>query len=100
MGDPQFQSSSEAANHIYEEVRGQIQHEDTLITQRLNWFLTSQSFLFTAFAIVFNGIAPVGSEGIRLLLLRMIPILAIAAGALIFLSIIAGMMVMNDLRKY
>jgi hypothetical protein len=85
---------------VYEEVRGQIQHEDTLITQRLNWFLTSQSFLFTAFAIVFNGPPPPQGTGVRSFLLTAIPLLAISAGFLIFLSILAGMIVMRSLRRF
>jgi hypothetical protein len=88
------------ATPVYEEVRGQIQHEDTLITQRLNWFLTSQSFLFTAFAIVFNGPPPADGVGIRKFLLTAIPVLAITAGILIFLSIVAGMIVMRGLRRF
>ena len=90
----------EITTSLYEEIRAQIQHEDTLVTQRLNWFLTSQSFLFTAFAIVFNGSPPAAGSEVRKLLLAAIPLLAIIAGILIFLSIVAGTLVMSDLRRF
>ena len=87
---------------LYAHVRGQIEHEDNLITQRLNWFLTSQSFLFTAFAIVFNGAPPGGARnvGIRALLLTVIPVISILAGLLILIAIFAGVVVMRDLRRW
>jgi hypothetical protein len=87
---------------LYARVRGQIEHEDNLITQRLNWFLTSQSFLFTAFAIVFNGSPPSGPRnvGIRAMLLAVIPIISIIAGLLILIAIFAGVIVMRDLRGW
>lgn len=50
----------------YGAVRGQIEHEDTLISQRLNWFLMSQSFLFTAYAIVVSNSAPRAPAELRL----------------------------------
>ena len=31
-------------SEIYERVREKIEHEDTLISQRLSWLLTSQGF--------------------------------------------------------
>lgn len=34
---------------LYEMIRKQIEHEDILVNQRLNWLLVSQGFLFAAF---------------------------------------------------
>ncbi|MDP9173463.1 MAG: hypothetical protein M3O30_06305 [Planctomycetota bacterium] len=85
---------------LYNQVRAQIQHEDDLVAQRLNWFLSSQSFLFTAYAIVSTS-SPVrmsSNEGIRTTLMTVIPLIAIIAGALIFIAIVAGAMVMRRLR--
>jgi glycerol-3-phosphate dehydrogenase len=39
----------------YRILRSQIEHEDNLISQRLNWFVSAQAFLFTANAIVLNS---------------------------------------------
>jgi hypothetical protein len=86
---------------VYNQVRAQIQHEDNLLTQRQNWFLTSQSFLFTAFAIVLNGTpekTPL-NVALRATLLKVIPLLAILVGLLILIAIIAGASVMQQLRR-
>ena len=40
----------------YNLIRERIEHEDNLIVQRLTWLVGSQSFLFTAYAIVSNGL--------------------------------------------
>jgi hypothetical protein len=84
----------------YNQMRSQIEHEDNLVTQRLNWFLTSQSFLFTAYAIVFNGMPAATNENLatRALLLRVIPAIAIIAGVLIVIAIFGGVLVMRKLR--
>ena len=42
----------------YKLIRSQIEHEDNLNSQRLSWFVASQSFLFTAYAIVVSNIGP------------------------------------------
>jgi len=36
-------------------VRSEIEHEDNLTNHRLTWLLTSQGFLFAAFALIFQA---------------------------------------------
>ena len=43
---------------FYRLIRSQIEHEDNLNSQRLSWFVASQSFLFTAYAIVLSNLSP------------------------------------------
>lgn len=88
----------------YRIVRGQIEHEDNLIGLRLNWFLASQSFLFTAYAIVLSnlhggGLPAGGPEDSRLLVLRALPAIAIISAALILFTVIDGLLAMNNLRR-
>jgi hypothetical protein len=81
-------------------VRSQIQQEDNLITQRLNWFLTSQSFLFTAYAIIATGPSVTfANPRLHTLLMRVVPFLAIVVGVLILLAIVAGAMALKYLRR-
>jgi hypothetical protein len=47
---------------LYDLVRARLDHEDGLIVQRSSWLLASQSFLFTAYAIVLNGQAAGGKS--------------------------------------
>jgi hypothetical protein len=39
---------------MYELIRSQVIHEDNLVNQRLNWILTSQSFLFASFFAIWT----------------------------------------------
>ena len=66
----------------YQVFRNRIEHEDNLIMQRLSWLMASQSFLFTAYAIVTNGLSSgplAGNVFISHLntLARIIPIVAL-----------------------
>ena len=38
-------------DEIYERYRSELAHEDSLINQRISWFLAAQTILFTALAI-------------------------------------------------
>jgi hypothetical protein len=83
-------------------VRRQIEHEDILIVNRLSWLMASQSFLFTAYAIILNGptqlrTAAFASQGESLL--KIIPMMAISACVLIYLGICGGLIVMANLRR-
>src|SRR5476651_1305004 len=86
---------------FYHLVRSQIEHEDNLNSQRLSWFVASQSFLFTAYAIVVSNLSPGRlpwvEEQISLLIL-LIPLLAILTCVLIYATILAGSAAMRNLR--
>lgn len=89
----------------YQVFRSRIEHEDNLIMQRLSWLMASQSFLFTAYAIVTNGLAnppPTGPNPhvIHLrTLIRIIPIVALLNSLLIAISITAAIVAINHLRR-
>ena len=83
-------------------VRRQIEHEDVLIVNRLSWLIASQSFLFTAYAIILNGPVLTRNEHFAAhgeLLVKIIPLLAISACVLIYLGICGGVRLMADLRR-
>ena len=88
---------------LYGLLRQQIEHEDGLMTQRLSWLVASQSFLFTAYAIVLNApehaASPMHAHQ-QLYLLRSIPSVAICTDALIYVSLIAGVLALRLLRKH
>ena len=92
-------SSAPSAADRYLIVRSQIEHEDNLTTERLSWFLASQAFLFSALAILLN--APVQSrfaDREMSIFHKLIPIIAIAVGMLIWLAVLAGILTMSHLR--
>jgi hypothetical protein len=82
----------------YRIIRGQVEHEDNLMMQRLNWFITSQSFLFSAYAIdvtSFFSSPPLANSELsdtRQLLRILIPLVAIIASGVILSTIVAGVL--------
>src|SRR5260221_117650 len=82
-------------------VRRQIEHEDSLVVNRLSWLMGSQAFLFTAYAIVVNG--PVIPRNAVFTtkqdhLLSIIPLLGVGCCALIYAGVLAASMAMRRLR--
>ena len=73
-------------------IRNEIQAEHTLISHRMTWLVTSQSFLMTAFAIA-------GGPGNRLFpfVYDSIPIVGIMLSTLAFFAIVAAIWVQGDL---
>ena len=74
---------------FYEAIRSRLEHEDGLIVHRLSWFMASQSFLFTAYAIALNG-PPAAAR-----LLHMVPLVGILSGTLVFGGILAALKAMR-----
>jgi hypothetical protein len=103
---PNTQPSTEPVDAVYLDqyriIRGQIEHEDNLIGSRISWFVTSQSFLFSAYAIIASNIQPAGITGgtdPKHKLLTIIPTIAIATSVLILLAIASGFRAMHTLRR-
>jgi hypothetical protein len=93
---PQFSSEE-----FYKLVRGQIEHEDNLMGTRLNWFVASQSFLFSAYAIVTSNLTGKNIEWVneqQRLLFSIIPVIAIFVSILISISCTGGIFAMHRLR--
>jgi len=73
--------------------------------QRLSWLMASQSFLFTAYAIVTNGLTTSPTTGGNvfvshlLVLARIIPVVALLNSLLIFVSITAALKAIRELRR-
>jgi len=95
-----------SALEYYNLVRERIEHEDNLIVQRLTWLVGSQSFLFTAYAIVSNGLMTPPPQPAYLhfgeqlqLLFQLIPIVATLTCILIYVSILAAVVAMRRLRN-
>src|SRR2546425_6345644 len=104
MNDATAESPPLSALDYYNLIRHRIEHEDNLIIQRLSWLVASQSFLFTAYAIVTNGLSPMSNNGNvfvqqLLLLFRLIPMVAVFNSLLIYISILAALKAMGELRR-
>ncbi len=89
---------------FYEAARRRIEHEDNLNVNRLSWLMASQSFLFSAYAVVVNGLvvtAPVQSlyQGQQEVIFRMIPMLGLVSCVSIYIGVIGGVVALRKLRK-
>jgi hypothetical protein len=88
----------------YRLFRDRIEHEDNLVMQRLSWLMASQSFLFTAYAIVTNGLTTSPATGGNIFvnhlatLARIIPVVALLNSLLILVSILAALKAIRELR--
>ncbi len=102
MTSPHTSPPLEDADY-YRLLRPQIEFEDSLITQRLSWFVAAQSFLFTAYAITLNGPKESALPAFReqqQMLYHLIPVVAIASGVLIYLAIVGGVVAQWQLRRF
>ena len=83
------------SKEIFEIVHREIQHEHNLISSRMSWYVTSQSFLMAAFAV--SGGA---NHSFQWLARPFLPILGIVTSLISWLSLIAAVEAMNRVSKY
>ncbi len=87
----------------YRMVRGQIEFEAGLLAQRFNWFVASQSFFFTAYAITLNGVAspaPAKIADQQRLVNHLIPVVAFASCLLIYIAVVAAVIAQRRLSHF
>ena len=87
---------------VYRVFRAQIEHQDNLLGSRTSVFVTSQSFLFSAYAIIANNAAPrafLQPVDPKRVLLVLIPLVAITTSALFIPAIASGVLAMRRLRR-
>lgn len=88
----------------YELIRHRIEHEDNLIVQRLSWLVGSQAFLYTAYAIILNGLATLPPNATprfvehEKFLFKLLPLVSIGTCVLIYIGILAAVKAMAGLR--
>jgi hypothetical protein len=89
----------------YRLFRSRIEYEGNLIVQRLSWLVTSQAFLFTAYAITTSGLSNLASKSANVyleqeaLLFRLIPLVAISNALLIYCGILGALKAIRELRR-
>src|ERR1051325_11188359 len=86
--------SIEEAKCLIEIIHREIHYEHGLISNRMSWYVTSQSFLMAALAVVGGYL-----HNFQWLAKWLIPPLGILISIVTFVSIIAAVMVMSKLRN-
>ncbi len=84
----------------YSLIRSQIEHEDNLIGQRLSWFVASQSFFFTAYAIVVSNLRQgVVAHHQQILLYHIIPLAGAVTCTLLYCTTLGGHFAIRNLSR-
>lgn len=105
MNEPEEISENLSPLERYQIFRNRIEHEDNLVMQRLSWLMASQSFLFTAYAIVTSNLTTAAaiSANVHLhhlvTLSHIIPVVGLLNSFLIFVSILAALKAIRELRR-
>lgn len=87
---------------FYHLIRGHIESEDSLVNQRVNWLIFSQSFLFSTFVALIDPSAELKNifhVHLQSELLWLIPCLSLVCSLLIYLSILSSLAYIADLRS-
>src|SRR3954452_2050908 len=79
--------------HWFKLINEEIAQENSLMSNRLNWFITSQAFLLTALSIAHRGGAEWPNKRVDFLF-PLVPIIGIFSCLLILAGIVAGMVVL------
>jgi hypothetical protein len=105
MNTPVEPSENLSPLERYQVFRSRIEHEDNLIMQRLSWLMASQSFLFTAYAIVTNGLSSLSPSSGPIFITRLhtlediVPIVALLNSFFILISILGAIKAILEVRR-
>ena len=87
---------------FYGLIRSQIDHQDELVNQRVMWQIITQAFFFSAYTSLLNAQKEAKTpmfEAEQLLLIWLLPIAGLLAGALTYVSIIVSIKTIEHLRS-
>lgn len=87
-------------SEIYKVIRGQVEHVDNNLGQRVIWLVIAQSFFFSGYAILINGKPPKPElDLIHGALIKILPIAALLTVIFTFVDVITSLSYMRGLRK-
>lgn len=95
------QAGDQTQAEYYGLIRGQIEHYDNLVNQRVIWQIITQSFFFGAYSPLLLSPKEAKTplfEAEQMLMLWLIPIAGLLAGALTYASIIASLKAIEHLH--
>jgi hypothetical protein len=101
-GFVQSNSGELSLAELYGLIRSQIEHENELVSQRVIWQILTQAFFFGAYASLLNAPKEAKNylfESEQILLLWLMPIAAILAGLLAYISIVSSLKTIVLLRQ-
>ena len=93
--------NQEGAQDIYKVTRGQIEHVNNILSQRVIWMVIAQSFFFSAFGVLVTG-NPNNPmlQDLQHILLRVLPIASMFTVIFTYIDIISQLLYLRALRNY
>ena len=89
------------ATEVYKVVRGQIEHYDNSINQRVIWLSIGQSFFFNVYAMLVTAKAPTPDLFSKQKMLAVIfPFAALLTAIFTYVDVIATLMYLRRVRNY
>ncbi len=90
----------QSVSEVYKVIRGQVEHVDNNLGQRVIWLVIAQSFFFGAYATLING-KPAKPELdlIHGAMIKILPISALLTVCFTFIDVITSVIYMRGLRK-
>jgi hypothetical protein len=87
-------------SEVYKVIRGQVEHVDNNLGQRVIWLVIAQSFFFGAYASLLNG-KPAKPELdlIHGAMIKILPIAALLTVIFTFVDLVTSVLYMRGLRK-
>jgi hypothetical protein len=88
------------ASPLYTILRGQVEHINTILSQRIIWLVIAQSFFFSGYAVLITGKPDTRWQAIHEKLLIIFPIASLLAVIFTFMDVIGSMLYLRKLRKW
>ncbi|MDB5017993.1 MAG: hypothetical protein JWQ84_2825 [Mucilaginibacter sp.] len=89
------------STEVYKTNRGQIEHYDNAINQRVIWLSIGQSFFFNVYAMLVTGKAPTPDLMSKQKMLAVIfPFAALLTAVFTFFDVVATLVYLRKLRRY
>ena len=82
---------------IYDALAHQIEREDSLVCNRINWFLVSQGFLFAAAGVITTSVM---KNCLKIITIKIIAFLGGFIGIIVFVGVIGAEISIWNLRNH
>lgn len=88
------------ASNLYTTIRGQVEHLNNILSQRIIWLVIAQSFFFSGFAVLITGKPDQKWAAIHEKLLVVFPVASMLAVILTYVDVISSLLYLRRLRNF
>jgi hypothetical protein len=89
------------SSDLYKVIRGQVEHQNNALNQKVVWLVIAQSFFFSGYAIMVTGNpASESMKYVQHIMLYLFPISSLLIVAISYIDILCGLVSLTKLRKH